>query len=202
MEIIEVFSPPIFIRQLPDAALAEALSAELVAESQAHPGLRRSNVGGWHSLPDLAQRQRPPYSLLFPRLAAEMTAALTEFGRRRGVVPPPYRYVIQAWAMVMKAGDYTMLHEHAEAHLSGVYYADAGDAAPDPSGHLAFVRPGGAGVALPGLPLTAGMFVVRPQTGLLVLFPGTLQHFVHPYQGQRPRVAVAFNVHAEALMGR
>ena len=33
----------------------------------------------------------------------------------------------------------------------------------------------------------------RPQAGLLVVFPSWLYHWVHPYTGQRPRVAVSFN---------
>ena len=34
---------------------------------------------------------------------------------------------------------------------------------------------------------------VRPQAGLLVLFPSWLYHWVHPYVGETPRIAVSFN---------
>jgi hypothetical protein len=29
---------------------------------------------------------------------------------------------------------------------------------------------------------------------MLVVFPGWLQHYVHPYRGTRPRVAIACNL--------
>ena len=34
---------------------------------------------------------------------------------------------------------------------------------------------------------------VRPEAGLLVIFPSWLYHWVHPYGGQTPRIAVSFN---------
>jgi hypothetical protein len=36
---------------------------------------------------------------------------------------------------------------------------------------------------------------VRPQAGLIVLFPSYLQHSVRLYQGERPRICVPFNAH-------
>jgi hypothetical protein len=35
---------------------------------------------------------------------------------------------------------------------------------------------------------------VRPQAGLIVIFPSWLYHWVHPYAGHTPRIAVSFNV--------
>jgi hypothetical protein len=36
-------------------------------------------------------------------------------------------------------------------------------------------------------------FRVGPQAGLLVIFPSWLYHWVHPYAGETPRVAISFN---------
>ena len=33
-----------------------------------------------------------------------------------------------------------------------------------------------------------------PEAGLLVIFPSWLYHWVHPYVGPTPRIAVSFNV--------
>jgi uncharacterized protein (TIGR02466 family) len=199
METIDIFSSPVCLRMVNDPGLAAALTTHLVAEAGSHPGITRSNIGGWHSVPDLTLRRSEPFPSFFQRLVSELDATLAELGARRRVAAPRYRYGIQSWAMVMARGDYTVLHDHAEAHLSGVFYADAGDPAPEPSGHLAFVRPGGGIADLPGLALAPTTFQVRPQTGLLVVFPGYLQHYVHAYQGQRPRVAISFNVRAEVV---
>ena len=37
--------------------------------------------------------------------------------------------------------------------------------------------------------------LVRPEAGMIILFPGYLQHSVRMYQGERPRVCVPFNAH-------
>ena len=78
----------------------------------------------------------------------------------------------------------------------------------DDSGHHAW-RPGGrgghgrtqgdrrdprrGGRPIPGLE-SGATFTIRPRTGMLVVFPGWLQHYVHPYRGTRPRIAIACNV--------
>src|SRR5437773_11362395 len=114
-----------------------------------------------------------------------------------GLPPPrPWQFAAQAWAMVMRNGDYTIAHDHGEAHWSTSYYVDAGDAdferTPD-SGAFAVLDPRRSGRPIPGLE-SGATFTIRPRTGMLVVFPGWLQHYVHPYRGTRPRIAIACNV--------
>jgi hypothetical protein len=35
---------------------------------------------------------------------------------------------------------------------------------------------------------------VRPENGMMLIFPGWLNHYVHPYWGERERISVAFNL--------
>jgi uncharacterized protein (TIGR02466 family) len=51
---------------------------------------------------------------------------------------------------------------------------------------LAFNFPAGRSVGASEL--------IRPQAGLLVLFPAWLSHQVRPYHGDRARISVAFNL--------
>jgi hypothetical protein len=62
------------------------------------------------------------------------------------------------------------------------------------SGILEFLDPrsGVEAVTAPGDPY-GEPFRVRPQAGLLVVFPSWLYHWVHPYAGQTPRIAISFN---------
>ena len=62
------------------------------------------------------------------------------------------------------------------------------------SGVLEFLDPraGVDAVTAPGDPY-GEPFRVRPQAGLLIVFPSWLYHWVHPYTGQTPRIAVSFN---------
>ncbi len=178
----------------------EALNAELerlvLAEAVREPGLVASNRGGWHSLPDLAQRPGTPYRALCDRLATYFQRVTEEAARAVGLDLPPYRLGLTAWAMAMGPGHYATLHDHAESTWSSVYYVNAGDPAPPtmPSaGVLAFVDPRRATPTAHGVDLFPTSFEVTPRTGRLVIFPGYLQHHVHPYLGQRPRISIAAN---------
>ena len=54
-------------------------------------------------------------------------------------------------------------------------------------------RGGAEAVTAPGDPY-GEPFRVWPESGLLVVFPSWLYHWVHPYAGKTPRIAVSFNV--------
>jgi hypothetical protein len=103
---------------------------------------------------------------------------------------------ITAWATVCRAGAYHAPHSHPDSAWSGVYYVDGGAENPDQplSGMLEFLDPraGAEAVSAPGDPY-GEPFRVRPQAGLLVVFPSWLYHWVHPYAGETPRIAISFN---------
>jgi hypothetical protein len=54
---------------------------------------------------------------------------------------------------------------------------------------------GRANTFFPGLvPMTA---FIKPEPGLMVLFPSYLPHMVYVHQGKRPRISIAFNLRKE-----
>lgn len=195
---LEVFGSPVRISRLAGLdALGEELTAALVQEAAASPGVQRSNVGGWHSPPDLTLRKGPPFEPLMRRLAGEIAATVEELAHARGQIGRlAHGYGIHAWAMVLGPGDYITPHDHAEAHFSAVYYIDAGDAPPgSQSGRIVFHSP--RSTMIPGLDLFPSEFSVQPESGMMIVFPGHLLHYVHPYRGQRPRVCVSLNARLE-----
>lgn len=198
MEHLALFDTPVFAVEVSGCQdLHATLAAELVAEAAADPGLVVSNRGGWHSVPDLALRPDPAWRALSQIVVTHVRAATENLAHARGLeVVPPFGLSLTAWAMVMRDGDYTIVHDHPEATWSSAYYLDAGDADPEAhpeSGVLSFVDPRRGASPVVGLDLFPTSFSIRPRTGLLVIFPGYLQHFVHSYRGQRPRVVVAAN---------
>jgi uncharacterized protein (TIGR02466 family) len=202
MDRVSLFATPIFsFVEAADADRDRELAGRLIEESHGAPGITRSNSGGWHSLPDLTQRQDACYLDLMHRVVAHVQSAFIELAREHdAAVDLRYRFAVQAWAMVMRHGDHTLVHDHTDAHFSVVYYPDAGDADletfPD-SGKLCFVDPRRGASVIPGVELYPTQFAIEPRTGLLVVFPGYLQHFVQPYRGGRPRVSISCNVRLE-----
>jgi uncharacterized protein (TIGR02466 family) len=173
------------------------LTTRLIAESESVPSVHRSNIGGWHSRPDLALRQEPPFRTIVQAIVERVRMTVDSLARQNGQSMPSMRMGASAWAMVMRHGDYTIPHDHADAHWSTVYYTDAGDAdeaAHPDSGLLALVDPRHGGRPMPGLELVGTTFTAKPATGRLFVFPGWLYHYVHAYRGTRPRVCISCNV--------
>jgi uncharacterized protein (TIGR02466 family) len=191
--LLSLFSVPLALVDdaLPASADAAA-AAWILAERERDPGVQRSNAGGWHSRPDLPARGVPAVDAVVRALVDQVRRVHEQ------ACPPPrdlrVRYVVQAWATVMGAGDHVLLHDHADAHWSVVHYVDAGDVRDEASGRIGWVNPMGAVRAMPGGTLVPTSFTLTPRTGLTVVFPGWLRHAVEPYRGARPRIAVAANV--------
>jgi hypothetical protein len=47
--------------------------------------------------------------------------------------------------------------------------------------------------------LHGGKEIVLPQSGLLLIFPAWLYHYVNPYHGEGERISVAWNFDAEII---
>jgi uncharacterized protein (TIGR02466 family) len=195
LEITPAFPTLIGQFRVPDAeAMNQDLQALILAEEAKYLSLGRSNIGGWHSRPDFLNR---------PELAVDALTTWVIWAVRQMIDatagPGVFKGTLStsAWATICRAGAYHAPHSHPDSAWSGVYYVDPGKANPDCplSGVLEFIDPraGVEAVSAPGDPYGEPVRV-RPEAGLLVVFPSWLYHWVHPYAGQSPRIAVSFNV--------
>lgn len=175
----------------------DALNAELrdliLEQERTTPSMLKSNQGGWQSPTD------------FFGWSGEAVARLAQYCRRavevatsRMPLPPNVRieFHVSGWAAVNRKGHYNTPHVHPMATWSGVYYVDPGDEPPDGVGAaLEFEHPIVAAVMAFFPTLLPSARLVRPEAGMMILFPSYLQHSVRMYQGERPRISVPFNAH-------
>jgi uncharacterized protein (TIGR02466 family) len=199
-EFAFTFSTIVLERQFSGVeALNERLSAKILEREANGPGIVKSNVGGWHSDSDFLRWEGPEPGELFSHVAgAVKDYAAVE--RRVDAAALDLTVTAEGWANVARAGNYARPHVHPNSNLSCVYYVDAGDAADAPSGVIEFLDPRNR----PGMFASEGTvsfdaYKVTPQNGMLLMFPAWLYHYVHPYQGTRPRISVAFNVTIQKL---
>lgn len=82
------------------------------------------------------------------------------------------------WAMINRAGSEHRRHQHRIALLAGVYYVTAGDPAVPTIYELA----------------DKSEIEIEPSPGRLVLCSGETWHRVPRYDGQKPRITIAFDV--------
>jgi uncharacterized protein (TIGR02466 family) len=182
-------------------ALNQRLSAKILEREAAGPGLVKSNVGGWHSAGDFLRWEGPESAELFQHVASAVKDyAAVE--RRVDAAALDLTVSAEAWANVARAGHYSKPHVHPNSNVSCVYYVDAGNAPADDanSGVIEFIDPRNR----PSMFATEGTvgfdaYKVTPQSGLLLMFPAWLYHYVHPYQGTAPRISVAFNLTIQKL---
>ena len=116
----------------------------------------------------------------------------------------PIEWTVQGWPNVNRFGDYHDLHNHPRAYLSGTYSVQVptdredlevrGDVRP---GRITFYDPRGAAAnmtAIKGDPYIEAEHTVDPEPGLILLWPGFLNHFVHPNLSRAPRISISFNI--------
>jgi len=198
IEVTQVFPTLLGHFRVPDAgSMNYDLRALILAEETRHASPNRSNIGGWHSRADLLKCKESAVEALTTWIAwavRKMVAATAGPDAFNGSVS------ISAWSSICRDGAYHAPHSHPDSAWSGVYCVDPGTTNPDwpLSGVLEFVDPrvGVEAVTPPGDPYREPVRV-RPEAGLLVVFPSWLYHWVHPYIGQTPRITVLFNATLE-----
>ena len=194
LDITPAFPTYIGRVRLPDTeAMNQGLRSLILVEESEYPSLGRSNIGGWHSRPDFLHRADANVEALSSWITWALRRMICTTTGRDAFTGTAS---ISAWAAICRAGAYHAPHSHPDSAWSGVYYVDSGtDNRDQPlSGVLEFLDPraGAEAVSAPGDPY-GEPFRVRAQSGLLVMFPSWLYHWVHPYAGETPRIAISFN---------
>ena len=198
-----LFPTPIGEFRIPDAEPTNReLKGLILEKEQAEPSQNRANAGGWHSRDDLLSWKSPAIGT-FHGWVMEATdhvigatlKMMKDAGMPTNVAKGRLRAT--AWANVSRYGHYHRSHNHPASAWSGVYYVDPGTAPADHplSGLLELPdpRPYANMAPSPGEPF-AQKILIKPQAGVMILFPSWCQHFVHPYFGAEARISIAFNV--------
>ena len=107
---------------------------------------------------------------------------------------PPERLGLSIWGVVLEGQGHQIPHIHPSAWLSGVYYAKVPDEV-RASGHS---RAGWIEFGRPPehfhCTVTPEVKAVRPEEGLLLLFPSYFYHGTVPFEAAEPRISIAFDV--------
>ena len=201
-ERLDLFPTTILKARLPNAEQVNAALLEAInGQREAGRGIDRSNVGGWHSDTDMTDWGGDAARGLAEFAVQEVSPHMVDIaagGKRQ------FNWGVDMWANVNGPGNSNQLHCHPGALWSSAYYVDAGGAEEeDHGGELLLEDPRYpmAYSTVPDLVLRAAdgqpvqsQVAVRPETGMLVLFPSWLRHSVRPHGGDRERVSVAINL--------
>ena len=194
LEVTPVFPTLIGRFRIPDAdAMNLGLHALILEEERTYASLGRSNIGGWHSRPDFLNRPDPAVSALTTWLTwvlRRMIDASAGAKTFRGTLS------VSAWATLCRAGAYHAPHSHPRQRVVRCVLCGSRNRQPGPAAQrcTGIPRPacGRGGRDRAGRSIRRA-FSGSAAAGLLVVFPSWLYHWVHPYTGQTPRVAISFN---------
>lgn len=193
-----IFATPLVTHVLEDAAeLNACLKRCILARESEVQGIGKSNQGGWHSETGQLEFCEDAGRRLIARLGELTDEATRRAFAEQGESPPPYRWVLSAWANVNRNGHFNKVHIHPGSTWSGTYYVDAGEPTDSDRGaalHLFDPCQGRGMTFLTALPSSV---YIHPKPGLAVIFPSYVPHMVFPHHGRGPRISIAFNLRAE-----
>ncbi len=111
------------------------------------------------------------------------------------VATAPKKWRIKSWANILSGPGRQIAHIHGEAWMSGCYYVRLPDVmkAEENPDHAGFIEFGQINDEFPNLS-TERLRFLKPQEGLVALFPSFLYHSTVSTQSKQPRIAIAFDV--------
>lgn len=170
-------------------------SLERLHNPHGHPLLFQSLRHGTETTDDLARSTDPAIQALFRSFDAPIRDYLARIGRgddplrRRN--QGTYRFN-GGWSVRLRSSGFHNSHVHPRGWISSACYIELPDVDADPVSHagcLTFGQP-----SLLTTPPLRSEHVIRPEVGMLVLFPSYFWHGTVPFVSAQTRLTVAFDV--------
>lgn len=196
-QVENIFPTPIFWHVLKNGDELNAQLRDLILDKERTiPSTTKSNLGGWQSPPDFFHWAGSAVETLERHVRCALDVATVRVTAPNSLSGA--KFDLYGWGAVNRRGHYNAVHLHPMATWSGIYYVDPGDVADDTSdGCLEFTHPITASTMTFFPTILPSARLVRPQVGMMILFPSYLLHSVRMYRGKRPRICVPFNAHLQ-----
>jgi tetratricopeptide (TPR) repeat protein len=170
------------------------VSLNRLHDPNGHPLLFQSLRHGTETTQDLSRSSDPVIQALFKSFAEP----IDEYLRRVGHGTDPLRrrnngawMFNGSWSVRLRTSGHHRSHVHPRGWISSACYVALpermNDARTD-EGILTFGQP-----SMPTTPALAAEYSVRPEVGMLVLFPSYFWHGTVPFSSNQPRLTVAFD---------
>ncbi len=192
--VIELWPTRLMQRELPDAGNANPVLSSLILGMDAQAGDLTTD----YRRVDILGMEHPAVQWLKQCINKTVIDYLHLQGQRYQAT-----WQLQGWANINRFGDYHDLHNHPHSYLSGTYYINIPQRVEELPGRsdrrpgaISFYdpRPQANMTAIREDPQVEAEHTIQPQSGMLLLWPSFLHHFVHPNLSQEPRISLSFNV--------
>ena len=156
-------------------------------------GLIKSNLKGWHSKDFNLKDEQP--KIFVEAIKKNINISLNDMNWD---VTKQSVNIKSMWAIINEQAAWNQKHQHSNSDLSAAYYVHAHENC----GDIVFYDPRPARlykhpIAKSPNKLNATVSSVKPEPGLLVLFPSFLEHSVNPNMSNKKRIVISFNISLE-----
>ena len=156
-------------------------------------GIIKSNFKGWHSK-NFDMKNDTPKQFI-ESIKKNINIAINDMGWDLNNQSVNIKSI---WAIINEKDAWNQKHHHSNSDLSAAYYVSAHENC----GDIVFYDPRPAPVhnhptSKTPNKLNATVNSIKPEPGMLVLFPSYLEHSVNPNLSNKKRVVVSFNISLE-----
>ena len=156
-------------------------------------GLIKSNFKGWHSKDFNLKDEQP--KIFVEAIKKNINISLNDMNWD---VTKQSVNIKSMWAIINEQAAWNQKHHHSNSDLSAAYYVSAHENC----GDIVFYDPRPAPVYKHPIPkspnnLNATVNSIKPEAGMLVLFPSYLEHSVNPNMSDKKRIVISFNINLE-----
>tara|TARA_B100001059_G_C17813073_1_gene573464 strand:- start:1437 stop:2024 length:588 start_codon:yes stop_codon:yes gene_type:complete len=189
------FSTPIWTNKIENYEKVNDMMHNYISNLQEKDpvGIVKSNLNGWHSR-NFNMKDREPINFI-EAIKKNINTAINDMGWD---LSSQEVKLSNMWAIVNEKGAMNQKHHHSNSDLSAAYYVTAkkgcGDIIfYDPRPGKVYKHPLSNNINL----LNAITNGIKPETGMLVLFPSYLEHSVDPNVSDNERIVISFNISLE-----
>ena len=189
------FSTPIWASKIDnfDIVNNEMLSYVLKLKKTDPVGVVKSNFKGWHSK-DFNLKDKTPINFI-SAIKKNLNSSIIDMNWDLDIQSVK---ISSMWAIINEQGAWNQKHQHSNSDISAAYYVSAHENC----GDIVFYDPRPSRVykypiAKSPNKLNATVNSIKPEPGMLVLFPSYLDHSVNPNLSMKKRVVISFNLSLE-----
>lgn len=133
------------------------------------------------------------FEAIVRRAVADYIAAIPAHATHPFLARPPKQWEFASWAAVLHFQGNLTPHIHLDGYLSGVYYPQLPELVGAPEhGQAGFFELGPPPEQFP-LKSPVDSLPVKPEEGLMILFPSYFYHRTIPFESTQRRISIAFD---------
>jgi uncharacterized protein (TIGR02466 family) len=189
------FSTPIWSAKIEsyEKINKEMLTYILNLQSKDPVGVIKSNFKGWHSK-DFNMKDLEPINFI-SAIKNNLNTLLNDMNWDLNIQSVK---ISSMWAIINEKGAWNQKHQHSNSDISAAYYVTAHEGC----GDIVFYDPRPARVYKQPISkspnkLNSTVNSIKPEAGMLVLFPSYLDHSVNPNISDKKRIVISFNLSLE-----